>query len=104
MATIRDKLGHWPFGPLRQGGDDEFAFSLIMRIRRPPRRTVTAPGERRKALLFRPFRHSVSRRHAHAEGEVRSRLPPGCEHTILGPDEAAVPFCAPEAGHRKAPS
>jgi hypothetical protein len=36
MATIRDKLGHWPSVPLRHGKEDQFAFSLIMRTRLPP--------------------------------------------------------------------
>jgi hypothetical protein len=27
MAAIRDKLAHWPLVLLRQGGDDECAFS-----------------------------------------------------------------------------
>jgi hypothetical protein len=32
---------------------------------------------------------------------VHSRLPPDCEHSALGPDEAAVSSCGPVAGHRK---
>ena len=34
MATIRDKMGHWPFAFLHHGGEDEFAFYVERRTRR----------------------------------------------------------------------
>jgi hypothetical protein len=95
------QTGPLPSRYLHNDPDDRFAFSLIMRTRRPSRRTVSALGEGRRALVFRPFRHSVRCCHAHTESEVRSRLPPNYEHNTLRPDEAAVTFCGPESGHRK---
>jgi hypothetical protein len=41
----------------------------------------------KKPCLFRPFWHSVTRRYAHAESEVCSRLPTNCERDALGPDD-----------------
>jgi hypothetical protein len=32
MATIRDKMGHWPSEILGQGGEDGFAFYVVPRI------------------------------------------------------------------------
>ena len=49
-----------------------------------------------RALLLRPFRRSITRRHNLAEGEVRSQWPTNCEHDALGLDGAPVVSARPE--------
>ena len=90
--------------PLRHGVEDEFAFSLIMRTRRPSQRDHSALGEGNRACVFRPFRHSVARRHAHAESEVSSRLPTICERDALGLDDSRHVAARPEPTSRNAVS
>jgi hypothetical protein len=43
MATIRDKMGHWPSVPFRHDGEDWFAFYVETRTRRPGYRGTRGP-------------------------------------------------------------
>ena len=43
MATIRDKLGHWPSVRLGRGGEDGFAFHVETRPQRLTQRRATDP-------------------------------------------------------------
>jgi len=73
-----------------------FAFSLISRTRCPSLWADPALRVDQRALLFRPSRRSLTRRHARAEGEVRSRWPTDCEHDALGLDGVPVIAAEPE--------
>ena len=55
MATICDKMGLCPSANLRHGGEDKFAFCVIMRTRRSSQRAHSAVGDSKKACPFRPF-------------------------------------------------
>jgi hypothetical protein len=55
MATIRDKLGHWPSVPIRQASEDEFAI-LQMRGERDDSCFASARGTLRTFVGFYPIR------------------------------------------------
>ena len=79
MATIRDKMGHWPSIPLRYGGNVEFAFSLIMRTHRLRRQGAATPHISPKTGFFRVFCRLPVVCLVLTESESSSELPPDYE-------------------------
>src|SRR5262249_25420273 len=75
MSTIRDKLGHWPSVPIRQGSEDEFAI-LQMRGERDDSCLASARGTLRTFVGSSP-----SQRLASFPDAAQKSFPPG-RHSI----------------------
>ena len=79
MATIRDKMGHWPSVPFRHDGEDWFAFSVETRTRRLRGRGSLVPGIHHKTSIDNVFCSLAVSCFGRAESEPGLGWPIDCE-------------------------